>query len=261
MLVALVLLTGGILYVGHQLGEAQKASQLQISKLQDDLDATRNQLNGVNGKTAQLKEELSSTATNLRKGIGATQAQIGETRKNVEKTAEQLQAEQKQASAQLGQQITTVQADAATRAAAISGEVGGVRKDVDATKKDLDTTKAQLKSTIGDLGVQSGLVARNHDDLMELRKRNERNYFEFNLTKAKTASKVGDIAIRVTKTDPKKGRYTIEVNADDKVVEKKDKNVNEPLQFYLARARGIPYEIVVNQVDKDKVVGYLATPK
>ncbi len=258
---ALLLLGGAQAYVAHDANAARQALQVQVTEMKEKQEALSNQLQGVNEKSTRLKEELGTTAATLGKRLGSTEHQIGETKKNVAQTAEELKAEQKQASAQLGQQISSVQQEGVTRAAAITGEVGGVRKDVDATRKDLETTKAQLKSTVGDLGVQSGLIARNHDDLMELRKRGERNYFEFNLLKAKASTKVGDIAIRLTKADNKKGRYTIEVAADDKVVEKKDKTVNEPLQFYLARARGIPYEIVVNQVDKDRIIGYLATPK
>jgi hypothetical protein len=52
----------------------------------------------------------------------------------------------------------------------------------------------------------------------------------------------------------------VEVWADDKKTEKKDKGINEPVQFYTSKAR-IPYEIVINQVKKDQIVGYLATPK
>jgi hypothetical protein len=261
VIVALVLLAGAQIFVAHDANVSRQALQVQLVEMKEKTDALRNQLDGVNEKSSRIKQELDTNVSSLGRKIGSTEHQIGETRKDVEKSAEQLKEEQKQAAAALGQQISTVQQESATRAAAITGEVGGVKKDVDATKKDLDATKTLLKSTMGDLNVQSGLVARNHDELVELRRRGERNYVEFNLQKAKTATKVGEISLRLTKADPKKGRYTIEVNADDKVIEKKDKTVNEPLQFYLARARGIPYEIVVNQVDKDRIVGYLATPK
>jgi hypothetical protein len=131
---------------------------------------------------------------------------------------------------------------------------------VASTKSELDKTIATLKTVQGDLGVQSGLIATNSKELSALRTLGERNYFEFDLTKSKELRKIGDVTMRLKKADPKRNRYTIELVADDKLVEKKDRAVNEPVQFYVARAR-LPYEVVVNEIKKDQVVGYLATPK
>ena len=117
-----------------------------------------------------------------------------------------------------------------------------------------------IMGVTGDLGVQSGYIATNGKELSALKRLGERNYFEFNLAKAKTPQKVGDITLLLKKTDQKKNKYTVEISADDKKTEKKDKNVNEPVQFYVAKARQ-PYELVVNEVGKDLIKGYLATPK
>jgi hypothetical protein len=124
----------------------------------------------------------------------------------------------------------------------------------------LDKTIASLKSVAGDLGVQSGLVATNSKELAALKALGERNFFDINMGKTKTPQRIGDIQLLLKKTDQKKNRYTVEITADDKTVEKKDKGVNEPVQFYTSKARQ-PYEIVINEVGKDKIVGYLATPK
>jgi len=142
----------------------------------------------------------------------------------------------------------------------VSTEVKNVRSEVASTKSELDKTIADLKSVRGDLGVQSGLIATNAKELGALRALGDRNYYDFNLVKSKQMQKVGDVTMRVTKVDTKKNKYTLELIADDKKVEKKDKNVNEPLQFYVAKAR-TPYEIVVNEIRKDQIIGYLATPK
>jgi hypothetical protein len=108
--------------------------------------------------------------------------------------------------------------------------------------------------------VQSGLIATNAQELQALRRLGERNYIEIKLGKTKDRQRIGDITLLLKKTDPKKNKYTVEVMADDKLTEKKDKNVNEPVQFYTSKARQ-PYEIVINQVQKDMIVGYLSTPK
>jgi hypothetical protein len=132
---------------------------------------------------------------------------------------------------------------------------------VAATKADLETTKGKLQSTIGDLGVQSGLIARNHDEVEELKRMGERDIFEFNLSKsAKAPERVGPIQVLLRKVDTKHYKYTLNVVADDKSIEKKDKTVGEPIQFYVRGARA-PYEIVVFDLGKDQAKGYLSTPK
>ena len=112
------------------------------------------------------------------------------------------------------------------------------------------------------MNVMSGLIARNHDDVEELRRRGDRNYFEFTLAKAKTPQRVGPVQMSLNKTDPKKSKYTMTVLADDKSIEKKDKTAGEPVQFYVKGSTHMsPYEIVVFDVGKSQITGYLSTPK
>ena len=129
-----------------------------------------------------------------------------------------------------------------------------------ATRSELEKTIATLKATQGDLGVQSGLIATNGKELAALKALGERNYTEFKLGKTKAPQKVGDIAVFLEKCDPKNNRYTIRVIADDKTVEKRDKTLNEPVQFLLSKATQ-PYELVVNDIKKDLISGYVASPK
>ena len=135
-----------------------------------------------------------------------------------------------------------------------------MKGDVATTKSELEKTVADLKRTSGDVNGQGVLIATNSKELSALRQLGERNYVEFNIKKAKQPQKVGDVMVLLKKADPKKNRYTIELTADDKTVEKKDRGVNEPLQFLVAKARQ-PYEIVVNDIKKDQIVGYLSIPK
>jgi len=143
----------------------------------------------------------------------------------------------------------------------VNTDVGAVKTQVASTKSELDKTIADLKRATGDLGVQSGLIATNPSELAALKRLGERNYFEFKLGKTKQPQRVGDITLLLKKVDQKKNKYTVEVMADDKKTEKKDKNINEPVQFYSSKAPRQPYELVVNQVGKDLIVGYLSTPK
>ncbi len=156
------------------------------------------------------------------------------------------------------QDVRQTAENANARIADVGNEVSTVKKDVAKTTGELNNTISELKKVAGDLGVTSGYVATNSKELAELKKRGERNYFEFKIAKSKDFQKVGDIGILIKRTDMKHNKFTIEVRADDKVTEKKDRYINEPLQFYVSKSL---YELVVNTVGKDIISGYLATPK
>jgi chromosome segregation ATPase len=183
--------------------------------------------------------------------------------KHADQLARQLQEEQIKQQAQVRTELTEAKEAASTantKIADVSTDVGNVKTEVASTKAELSKTIAELKSVRGDLGVQSGLIATNGKELAALRTLGERNYYEFKIARSKQYQKVGNVQVLLKKADPKRNQYTIEVIADDKKVEKKDKNTNEPLQFYMSAARQ-PYEIVVNEVRKDQIAGYLSSPK
>jgi len=138
--------------------------------------------------------------------------------------------------------------------------VGGVKTDVASTKADLDATKAKLQSTIGDLGVQSGLIANTRSDLEVLKHKGDRNYYEFTLLKGAKPQPVSTVSLQLRKADVKKGKFTLNVTSDDKTIEKKDRNVSEPIQFYSGRDH-LLFEVVIWTVEKNKATGYLSTPK
>jgi len=207
-----------------------------------------------------LKEELDEARRQASSAVG--QAKV-DAQKHADEVAARLAQQQKVAEAALKSEISKVDQAATaanTKIGEVSTDVSTVKSDLTATKGELDKTIASLKSVAGDLGVQSGLIATNGKELAALKALGERNYFEFTLGKEKEPRKIGDIFMKLSKADMKKNRYTVEITADDKRVEKKDKGINEPVQFYTSKARQ-PYEIVVNEVKKDVIVGYLATPK
>jgi hypothetical protein len=248
---------------------------LQIDGLKQDLAKAKEAISGeisqvkevsnVSNQTAKrniesLKDELEAARRQASMAVG--QAKVDAT-KHAEDLARKLESQQKASEQRVTGEISKVSeaaTAAGTKAEAVGTEVKEVKTDVANTKSELDKTIAALKSTQGDLGVQSGLIATNGKELAALKALGERNYFEFNLAKTKDPQKVGDIMLKLDKTDQKKNKFTVTVIADDKRVEKKDKGVNEPIQFYTSKARQ-PYEIVVNTVAKDKIEGYLATPK
>jgi hypothetical protein len=158
-------------------------------------------------------------------------------------------------------QLDGVKTDTATKFDGVNTNVETVKTDLASTKVQADKTATDLDRMTGDMGVMSGLVATNGKQISQLRALGDRNIYEFNISKKAGMQKVGDIQMKLTKSDQKKNRFTMVVMADDKFIEKKDKTTNEPVQFYAAPGSRQPYEIVVNEVDKDTIKGYLATPK
>jgi chromosome segregation ATPase len=229
------------------------------AKLENDLAQANSkeailsvQIDQTNSRVADLKGQLEVTTQKL----GFTQAELAQARA----LAQNIRQNQKESDEKLTTQIGQVKQDTEAKIGQVSTDLSGAKTDISATKQDLEATKEKLTSTVGDLGVQSGLIARNQEELDQLKRSGERNIFELHLAKSKTPTRVGPIQVTLTKTDPKKFKYTLMVVADDKTIEKKDKTADEPVQFYIKGATK-PYEIVVFDVTKDKVNGYLSTPK
>ncbi len=210
-----------------------------------------------------LRQELAAARAAEAAAVGAAKVEAVKHADEIEAKLTKAQDEQAKRVTAVTAEVSQVKEDASqtrTKVGEVTTEVSGLKTDQQATKSELEKTIADLRSTKGDLGVQSGLIATNAKQLEALKALGERNYVEFKIAKEKTAQKVGDIQIRLKSADPKRNRYTIELLADDKMVEKKDKTINEPVQFLLTRAVQ-PYELVVNEVRKDMIVGYVAAPK
>ena len=217
--------------------------------------------------SASSRQTLDDLRTELEASRRQAATAVGDARKDAlrhsDQLARQLQEEQLKQQAQVRSELTEVKevaTTANTKIADVSTDVVNVKSEVASTKSELSKTIDELKSVRGDLGVQSGLIATNSTELNALKALGDRNYVEFRIVKSKQYQKVGNIQVQLKSTDPKRNKYTIQLIADDKTVEKKDKTTNEPLQFYMSSARQ-PYEIVVNQVQKDQIVGYLSAPK
>jgi hypothetical protein len=186
--------------------------------------------------------------------------QVGMTKKDLAQRAAQLQAQTRAAEQRLSEEQKKQFSAVNGEVAGVKTDVGGVKTDVASTKSDLEATKAKLTSAIGDLGQQSGLIARTRDDLEVLKHKGDRNYFEFTLQKGAKPQPISTVSLQLRKTDQKKGKFTLNVTSDDRTIEKKDRNISEPIQFYSGRDHML-FELVVWSVDKKKAVGYLSTPK
>lgn len=248
---------------------------LQLDKVRTDMTKTKESLMT---EITNLRETSTVTSASNRRHLDTLKDELETARRHAtmaasqaksealtraEQLAKKLEEEQQQQQQKVASELTDVKQAASTtnaKIADVTGEVGTVKSQVAMTRSELEKTIGDLKKVSGDLGVTSGYVATNQKELAALKRLGERNYFEFKLAKSKKPQRVGDVTLLLKKADPKHNKYTLEVVADDKPTEKKDRNINEPLQFYVAKARQ-PYEIVVNEVKKDQVAGYLATPK
>ncbi len=250
LFVAAFALVGYLLYANYAQRQALAKSQEDADKKTQALAA---ELDKTNARVADLKGGLDVTSQKL----SLSQDELARARG----LAQTARAEQQKSDASLRQQIGAVEADTTTKFGQVTTQISGTQTDLSATKADLEATKGKLQSTIGDLGIQSGLIARNHDEVDELKRLGERDIFEFSLNKSsKGLDRVGPIQVQLRKVDTKHYRYTLNVVADDKSIEKKDKTVGEPVQFYVRGARA-PYEIVVFDLTKDQAKGYLSAPK
>lgn len=214
-----------------------------------------------NRRTVQsLRDQLETERRQARLAVGEAKT---EALKKVAETEQKLESQQAAAQKQVESHISDVKQSVDTTNTKLqetNTEVGSVKHDLGSTKSQLEKTIADLRRTNGDLDGHSVLIATNAKELSALRALGERNYVEFNISRAKQPQKVGDILVKLERADPKHNRYTIELTADDKTVQKKDRTVNEPLQFLTSKSKQ-PYEIVVNDVKKNQIAGYLAIPK
>jgi len=211
----------------------------------------------------EIVKKMADTDGQNKASINVLADKVGMTHKDLSKKASALQAEERATEARVkaDEESNTKEFGAVKgEVAGVKGEVTKVSADVSDTKNDLATTKGRLEHAIGDLNKHSELIATTHDELEVLKHRGDKDYFEFTLNKGKDATRLSIVSLQLKKTDPKNGTFTLYVLADDKKIEKKDKNINEPLQFYTGRDRSL-FEVVVNTVDKNQVTGYLVTPK
>ena len=236
-----ILLILAIVVVGA-FGYSTYLTHTSIQHLNQDLAASQAQVKELQNRmqTAEGQEETLAR-------------QAGMTKKELAQRTAQLLAEQKAAAARLEkQQQESIQA--------VSGDIAGVRTDVGGVKTDVASTKAKLQGAVGDLGMQSGLIANTRSDLEVLKHKGDRNYYEFTLLKGAKPQPVSTVSLQLRKTDAKKGKFTLNVTSDDKTIEKKDRNVSEPIQFYSGRDHML-FELVIWTVEKNKATGYLSTPK
>lgn len=249
----------------HDLGREIAANQKDLTALHTSFGSLDTDLRT---QFAALRDQLSNTQKESLEKLAQSQAAV---RKHADSVAHKLEQKQAETTAALGAELDKVkesEAQTSTQLSGVTSDVSAVRNDVSAVRTDVASTKTELDRSVvelqrvrGDLGVMSGLIATNSKEIDILRQLGDRNIYEFTLSKSSGMTKVGDIRLQLNKVNVRRNQYTLTVNAADKIIEKKDKTTNEPVQFYVLDKARQPYEIVVNEVSKNTVKGYLATPK
>jgi predicted nucleic acid-binding Zn-ribbon protein len=258
-IIALAIVAVGGLGVGiwattHSQATRQSlTTDMQVMKQDNDkaLDATNVRLAQVQNQNTTLQDDLDTITKRLR----ITQGELKKSRAD----AEQARLDQANQLTAMNDQMTTqLQTKANTSdVTAVSGQVTGVRTDLDTTKTDLESTKQNLQMARSELGT---LIAKNHTEIDELRRLGERDYVEFTVEGKGKSQKVGNVVVELRGTNPGKNQYDLAVTIDDKRTERRNRATNEPIFFY-THGTHQPMEIVINSVEKNKVVGYLSIPK
>ncbi len=226
------------------LSHANSVQQSTQAVLKQNSDATAQRL----AKTEELNQQLQSDLNVVTNKLQVTQEELIGARKQTKATGVTFDKK-------LTGLETSMKGELATKASAedvknLNGDVTGVKSDLADTKNNLQMAKSEMGT----------LIARNHDEIDQLRRMGQRDYFEFTVTRKAGAQKVGAIQVELRDTNTKKNQYTINVLADDKNFEKKNRSVNEPIFFYTGGTRSA-LELVVNKVTKTTASGYLSVPK
>jgi predicted nucleic acid-binding Zn-ribbon protein len=269
-LALLLILLLAVAYLFYDNSRIKKSQQARLDKIADQVQLIESaQKVGESSITSQL--------SNLKTELAGTQEAVGSTKAEIKKTTTQIQAEGQRTKQELTKalaakadtsrveaQVQAAKSDADSKFSQVNTEVGGVKSEVNVVKTDLETTRRDLEGTQRQLvdvrDTLSAAVAKNSSELSQLRLKGERDYVEFTIQKKNELTKVEDIRIILTKTDPKKGKFNLKIVVDDNQLEKKDRFINEPIQFLVGQNR-VRYEIVINWVQKNQAGGYLSIPK
>ena len=211
-------------------------------------------------RQSQTEREITASNDALAQRLGVTEQDL---QWSLQVRADELQRQQRGLAKRLHDQAEQQQEQIGQINGQVSNvrtELGGAKTEIAATRTQLASTNAKLDSAIGDLNGQSHLIARTREELEQLRHRGDRSYFEFTLYKGSSPTPVSTVSLQLKKVNAKKNRFTLNVLADDRIVEKKDRGIAEPLQFYTGRDR-LLYEVVIWTTENNRVTGYLSTPK
>jgi len=274
-----VVLIGAVLaiaYFAYAQYTAKAALEARISALEPLVQKTQQDVKKLEGNSDSLASDINVVS----KKVGVTTDELKQSRQEAEKLRQEEDSKLAAAKDQLAKDLATkasttdvaaVRDEAANKVAeaqkAADTKIGTVSSDVKTVASNLESTRQDLAANRRDLvdvrNTLSEQIAHNASELSDLKKKGERDYFEFDLMKPKKKGdmqRVGDIQMALTNTDTKKNQFDLLIQVDDNKLPKTNLAVNQPVAFLVGRDK-LRYEIVVNTVEKDRVRGYLSVPK
>ena len=234
-----------------QAQEIQQSMDSKVKTVQQDFASQIAQLQQHQAQADTANAGLQSDLTVVTKRLRLTQGDL----KKARAEAEAIRTEDQQKIAEVDGNVSNVKTELSTKAT--TDDVKGVDGKVDVVRTDLTGTQNDLKMARSELGT---LIARNHEDVEQLRRLGERDYIEFTIDGKNKPQKVGSFMVELRGTNVNKKRYNVSLLVDDARIEKKNLPVNEPIFFHQGNERR-PMELVVNSMGKDKVTGYISVPK
>lgn len=242
---------GGLAFgwnASSKLDAAQQQVATQVSTLkqgvEQDMTSLKDRVVQDEKTNADLQGDLKVVTDKLK----ITQGQLKKARTEAAKAMEDT-------TTKLSALDTSVHTELATKAANddlknVDTKVGGVRTDLDTTREDLKMARSEIGT----------LIARNHDEIDQLRRLGERDYVEFTIAGKNKPQKVGNLTVELKGVNEKRSQYSVNMTAEDRKIQRKNRNINEPIFFYLSGTK-IPEELVINKMGKDTISGYVSIPK
>jgi uncharacterized membrane-anchored protein YhcB (DUF1043 family) len=242
---------GGLAFGWNASSKLDGTQQAVAAQLKTTQTAIDQDMSSLKDRLAQTEK----TNTDLQGDLKVVTSKLKITQGQLKKAREEASAANQDTSQKLTALDTSVHTDLATKASAddlknVDTKVGGVRTDLDTTREDLKMARSEMGT----------LIARNHDEIDQLRRLGERDYVEFTITGKNKPQKVGNVTVELKGVNEKQGRYTVNLTSEDKLLQKKNRAMNEPIFFYLHGTK-IPQELVINKVGKDTISGYVSIPK
>ncbi len=237
-------------------------SQDQVAALDEEMMEAVSEQEEQDQKFEQKLGAMTADFSVVQNRLGVTQKELNRARAAAQRLREEQQRSVQQLNVEIArkadsQQLSELKSAADSRFGTVDADVSQVRTDVEATRKALEGARREIVDVRTALTQQ---IARNKDELTQLRLKGERNFYEFDIQKKKGFALVGDIRIGVTKTNRRRQRYNVRIVVDDNTLEKKRRTINEPVQFLVGPTK-LRYELVVNEVRRNRIIGYLSVPK
>ena len=251
MIVLGLIAIGGLWFGWNASSKLDSTQQTMTAQIKTSEQAVQQDVSSLKDRLAQDEKanaDLQGDLTVVTKKLKITQGQLKNSREEAAKlndaTTQKLTALDTSVHTELATKATTD--DVKT----VDTKVGGVQTDLNSTKEDLKMARSEMGT----------LIARNHDEIDQLRRLGERDYVEFNVDGKNKPVKVGNMTVELKGVNEKSNRFTVTMTVEDKKFEKKNRALNEPIFFYTSGAR-FPEEMVINKVGKNTVSGYVSIPK